>query len=77
MNVVLSIIYYICIVAFMFGYIVCFIINLIRAIKVNNSMKEDYSKVNAKVVEVIHEKNVYMLKWSMYLLLILLNLLII
>lgn len=56
MNVVLSIIYYICIVAFMFGYIVCFIINLIRAIKVNNSMKEDYSKVNAKVVEVIHEK---------------------
>lgn len=56
MNVVLSIIYYICIVAFMFGYIVCFIINLIRAIKVNNSMKEDYSKVNANVVEVIHEK---------------------
>lgn len=50
---------------------------LIRAIKVNNSMKEDYSKVNAKVVEIIHEKNVYMLKWSMYLLLILLNLLII
>ena len=56
MNVVLSIIYYICIVAFMFGYIVCFIINLIRAIKVNNSMKEDYNKVNAKVVEIIHEK---------------------
>lgn len=56
MNVALSIIYYICIVAFMLGYIVCFIINLVRAIKVNNGMKKEYNAVKAKVVEIIREK---------------------
>ena len=40
----LSIGYYILIVLFMFMYIACFILNLIRAIKVNKSMKVSYEQ---------------------------------
>ena len=56
MGVFLSVLYYIFIVLFMFAYIACFIINLIRAIRVNKGMKESYNTVKAKVTEIIHEK---------------------
>lgn len=56
MGVFLSVLYYIFIVLFMFAYIVCFIINLVRAIRVNKGMKESYNTVKAKVTEVIREK---------------------
>ena len=52
----LSIGYYILIVLFMFMYIACFILNLIRAIKVNKSMKVSYETVKGKVLEIINEK---------------------
>jgi len=53
MGVFLSVLYYIFIVLFMFAYIACFIINLIRAIRVNKGMKESYNTVKAKVTEII------------------------
>ena len=56
MNVIISVIYYILIVLFMFGYIACFILNLIRAVQVNKGMKEEYNTIKAKVIEVIKEK---------------------
>ncbi len=52
----LSIGYYILIILFMFAYIACFVINLVRAINVNNSMKTSYETVKGKVIEVIKEK---------------------
>ena len=52
----LSIGYYILIILFMFAYIACFVINLVRAIIVNNSMKVSYETVKGKVIEVIKEK---------------------
>ncbi len=56
MNEIISIIYYIFIVLFMLGYIACFIINLVRAIKVNNEMKKAYNTIKAKVIEIIKDK---------------------
>lgn len=56
MNVIISVIYYILIILFMFGYIACFILNLIRAVQVNKGMKEEYNTIKAKVIEVIKEK---------------------
>ena len=52
----LSVFYYILIVLFMIAYIACFIINLVRAIKVNKSMKVSYETVKGKVLEIIKEK---------------------
>ena len=48
MGVFLSVLYYIFIVLFMFAYIACFIINLIRAIRVNKGMKESYRYLLSK-----------------------------
>lgn len=56
MNVIISVIYYILIVLFMFGYIACFILNLIRARKVNKEMQIAHNVIKANVVEVIKEK---------------------
>lgn len=56
MNQVISIIYYIFIVLFMFGYIACFFINLIRANKVNKKMHIEHNTIKAKVIEIIKEK---------------------
>lgn len=53
---ILSVLYYVLIVLFMFAYIACFIINLVRAIKVNKSMKVSYETVKGKVLEIIKEK---------------------
>lgn len=56
MYVFLSVIYYFCIVLFMIAYATCFVINLVRAIKVKKEMLQDCATVPAKVVEVIQEK---------------------
>lgn len=53
---ILGIIYYVFIVAFMVAYTICFIINLIRAIKVKKSMKKECASVNGKVIEIVKEK---------------------
>lgn len=60
MEIFLSVFYYILIVLFMIVYIGCFIINLVRAIKVQKNMKQGYASVKAKVLEIIHDrKRVY------------------
>ncbi len=56
MGIAFGIIYYVFIVAFMVAYTVCFIIGLIRAIKVNKSMKQKCESANGKVIEIIKEK---------------------
>lgn len=53
---VIGIIYYVFILTFMVAYTVCFIVNLIRAIRVNKSMKQECASVKGKVVEIIKEK---------------------
>lgn len=56
METFLSIVYYILIVLFMGVYIASFIINLIRAIKIQKSMQKEHAKVSAKVIEVIRDR---------------------
>ncbi len=56
MNIFLSILYYFCIVAFAIAYIVCFILNLVREIKITKQMKKECKEVEAKVTEIIREK---------------------
>ncbi len=53
---VLGIIYYVFIAAFMIAYVVSFIINLIRAIKVNKGMHQECQHVVGKVIEIVQEK---------------------
>ena len=56
METFLSIVYYILIILFMGVYIASFIINLIRAIKVQKGMKVEHAKVSAKVLEIIRDR---------------------
>lgn len=56
MDIVLSVVYYIFMCFFMVAYTGCFIINFIRAYKINKSMKVSYATVKAKVIEIVKEK---------------------
>lgn len=56
METFLSIVYYILIILFMLAYIGCFVLNLIRAIKMQKAMKVEHEKVPAKVLEIIRER---------------------
>lgn len=57
---VIGIIYYVFILTFMVAYTVCFIVNLIKANKVNKAMKQECASVKGTVVEIVKErKRVY------------------
>lgn len=56
MEIFLSVLYLIFMCVFMIAYTGSFVINLVRAIKINNSMKVEYNTVKAKVLEVIKDK---------------------
>lgn len=56
MDIVLSVVYYIFMCFFMVAYTGCFVVNFIRAYKINKIMKVKYLSVNAKVIEIIKEK---------------------
>ncbi len=56
MEIVLSVAYYVLVIAFMLAFIASFIVNIIRALKVNKSMQEKCEKVSGKVTEIIKER---------------------
>lgn len=60
MEIFFSVVYYILIILFMLAYMACFVINLIRAIKVQKEMDKECASVKGKVIEVIKDrKRVY------------------